>query len=457
MALTPDERFHKAASDGYLDLLREATRKDLNQSDEDGMTPTLWAAACGNLEALRLIIGRGGNPDKCDYQGRTALHHAVMNGHYNCLTYLVSWGCNIWAMDNDQHTALDLSLLHNKDEISRYLDGVQALQQTKNRKTVEKLKERAIVDTERNIKRYEKLQEQAQRKAEKEERRLQKERDLIENKDAISSSGKSTIKEKLKTLTLRYKGRPKLYSEYTHGPDNNLIQPYSGKKASEFKVGEIDESGKRTIRSLSGLKRGTEVMYVPNRPSVHNLVDIDLNGDSGIDSSNFDDEDMISGSIFNRPGVGKIAFLPRNSVAVPTLRSIPQDPAEAFFDEELDPAIHYFHNREDSVADSIGTANTLVQRMGNLPWNEDEVEELDDDEELSDYSPLELFLATCSLTDYLAIFTQEKIDLDALLLLQDEDMKDLGLEMGPRRKLKDAIQRRKDIIQNPGAMLDSYL
>lgn len=59
MALTPDERFHKAASDGYLDLLREATRKDLNQSDEDGMTPTLWAAACGNLEALRLIIGRG--------------------------------------------------------------------------------------------------------------------------------------------------------------------------------------------------------------------------------------------------------------------------------------------------------------------------------------------------------------------------------------------------------------
>lgn len=74
-----------------------------------------------------------GNPDKCDYQGRTALHHAVMNGHYNCLTYLVSWGCNIWAMDNDQHTALDLSLLHNKDEISRYLDGVQALQQTKNR------------------------------------------------------------------------------------------------------------------------------------------------------------------------------------------------------------------------------------------------------------------------------------------------------------------------------------
>ena len=323
------------------------------------------------------------------------------------------------------------------------------------RKTVEKLKERAIADTERNIKRYEKLQEQAQRKAEKEERRLQKERDLIENRDAISSSGKSTIKEKLKTLTLRYKSRPKLYSEYAHGMESNIIQPPTNKKASEFKVGEIDESGRRTVRSLSGLKRGTEVMYIPNRSSVGSFGDNDLNGDSGIDSVNIDDEDIMSGSMFNRPGVGKMVF--RNSVAVPTLRSIPQDPGETYSDEESDPAVYYFHNREDSVADSIGTANTLVQRMGNLPWNEDEVEELDDDEELSDYSPLELFLATCGLTDYLAIFTQEKIDLDALLLLQDEDMKVLGLEMGPRRKLKDAIQRRKDIIRNPGVILDSHL
>ena len=51
--------FHKAAKDGYLDLLREATRRDCNKQDEDGMTPTLWAAYYGNLEALRMIIGRG--------------------------------------------------------------------------------------------------------------------------------------------------------------------------------------------------------------------------------------------------------------------------------------------------------------------------------------------------------------------------------------------------------------
>jgi ankyrin repeat protein len=50
---------NRAARDGYLDLLKEATRKDCNNRDDDGMTPTLWAAFEGNLDALRLIIGRG--------------------------------------------------------------------------------------------------------------------------------------------------------------------------------------------------------------------------------------------------------------------------------------------------------------------------------------------------------------------------------------------------------------
>ncbi|KAL3236913.1 hypothetical protein MRX96_022163 [Rhipicephalus microplus] len=53
------DRFHRAARDGYLDLLREATRKDCNTPDEDGMTPTIWSAYYGHLDALRLLVGRG--------------------------------------------------------------------------------------------------------------------------------------------------------------------------------------------------------------------------------------------------------------------------------------------------------------------------------------------------------------------------------------------------------------
>ena len=53
------DKYHQAARDGNQDILREATRKDSNSPDEDGFTPTLWAAYCGHLDVLRLLVGRG--------------------------------------------------------------------------------------------------------------------------------------------------------------------------------------------------------------------------------------------------------------------------------------------------------------------------------------------------------------------------------------------------------------
>lgn len=51
--------FNRAAKDGLLDVLREANRREVNAKDIDGMTPVLWAAFEGRLDALRLLIGRG--------------------------------------------------------------------------------------------------------------------------------------------------------------------------------------------------------------------------------------------------------------------------------------------------------------------------------------------------------------------------------------------------------------
>ncbi|GBO11910.1 Usher syndrome type-1G protein [Araneus ventricosus] len=59
MSFMDADRFHRAARDGHLDLLQEANRKELNSRDEDGMTPAMWAAYYGHLDALRLIVGRG--------------------------------------------------------------------------------------------------------------------------------------------------------------------------------------------------------------------------------------------------------------------------------------------------------------------------------------------------------------------------------------------------------------
>ena len=48
--------YHQAARDGFLELLKETTKRDTNSRDEDGMTPTLWAAFEGNVEVNTCII-----------------------------------------------------------------------------------------------------------------------------------------------------------------------------------------------------------------------------------------------------------------------------------------------------------------------------------------------------------------------------------------------------------------
>lgn len=59
LELMNKKHFFRAAKDGLIEVLKEATRRDCNGRDEQGMTPTLYAAFQGNLEALRLLCGRG--------------------------------------------------------------------------------------------------------------------------------------------------------------------------------------------------------------------------------------------------------------------------------------------------------------------------------------------------------------------------------------------------------------
>ena len=113
------QRYHKAARDGLLDILKETTRKDCNAGDEDGMTPTLWAAFEGKLEALSLLVGRGGDPNKSDHYGNTALHLASARGHMDCVTFLVNFGVNIYSLDIDMHTPQELAAMNECTEILR--------------------------------------------------------------------------------------------------------------------------------------------------------------------------------------------------------------------------------------------------------------------------------------------------------------------------------------------------
>jgi Usher syndrome type-1G protein len=89
--------------------LKEAVKKEINAKDADGMTPLLYAAFEGKLEAMKLLIGRGGDPDKTDQFGNSALHLSSAKGHIACVDYLCKFGANLYALDIDSHNPQQLA------------------------------------------------------------------------------------------------------------------------------------------------------------------------------------------------------------------------------------------------------------------------------------------------------------------------------------------------------------
>lgn len=136
-----------------------------------------------------------GDPDKCDIWGNTPLHLAAANGHLNCLSFLVSFGANVWCLDNDYHTPLDMAASRGHMDCVRYLDSIAAKQITINPKLVSKLKDRAFRNAEKRIKHCEKLQRKHHERMEK---RFMRENAAMDMSDTMSySSFSSTLSQRI--------------------------------------------------------------------------------------------------------------------------------------------------------------------------------------------------------------------------------------------------------------------
>lgn len=69
----------------------------------------------------------------------------------------------------------------------------------------------------------------------------------------------------------------------------------------------------------------------------------------------------------------------------------------------------------------------------------------------------QVFLAAHCMNEFMPILRREKIDLEALVLCGDNDLKGIHIPLGPRKKMMDACQRRLDTIEDPEAMEDTAL
>lgn len=421
-------RYHKAAIDGYLDLLKEATRKDLNTADEDGMTPTLLAAFHGHVDALQLICSREGDPNKSDIWGNTPLHLAAANGHMNILSFLVNFGANVFALDNDFHTAMDIAAARDRMDCVRFLDNAASQQTNKNPKKVANLKKEAIREAEKRVKLCEKVKKRHQYKMDKMQRDVMFNGSVSEASMASGSSNFGTIN----SFNEQYS---KLIAADKSGSLSARVKDTLQKRLGKKEKGTLQKiGGEGNVifqRQDGGFTENPEFL------DVFNEQEEDMENADGTAGS--DDEGEVKQSIFNRPGLGNLTFLGLESDDIPggTNESLGYLVQNELFEGEND-------------ASSLGGNDD-----GDVPWDQEDLG-LDDNED-EETSSLETFLSSISLPEFFPAFTREHLDLEALMLCSDADLKGIRIPLGPRKKILEAAGRRKRALEDHGTMVDSCL
>ncbi|KAK7940350.1 hypothetical protein WMY93_003676 [Mugilogobius chulae] len=414
-------RYHKAAIDGNLDILKEATTKDLNTADEDGMTPTLLSAFHGRVDALQLICSRGGDPNKSDIWGNTPLHLAAANNHMQILSFLVNFGANLFAMDNDFHTAMDVAASRDRMDCVRFLDASASQETNQYPKKVAIKKKEAIKEAERRVKQCEKVKKRHQSKMDKMYRPGPAVGSVTEasmeapNFGTITSLGEKNMINKGGSLTARFKG---------------TLQKL-GKKGKD----PMQESG-----------ANSNVIFLQQSDGKPEFLEVFNEKDEGIleetendDNEDADEEAPVKQSIFNRPGLGGLMFQQNLGLE-----------ADEFPTGGNENLGYLFENEAFDGEDDLG-----LEADGQLPWEQEDLG-LDDDGD-EDTSPLDAFLSSIALPEFALAFSKEHLDLEALMLCSDEDLKGIRIQLGPRKKILEAAARRKNALESPGSMKDSSL
>jgi len=209
-----------------------------------------------------LLVGRGGNPDKSDQFGNTALHLASAKGHFPCVDFLVKFGANIFALDIDNHNPQQLAAINNREEILRYLDAAAAHLEATDKKKAKEFKDKAKKHSEKRIKEFMKRQQQHEverntmLKTMKKKLWTSSHGDLTKLKDTNAYQQDTKFSDLVGSGTIVQRGA-------AHRKIQQLkqIRQANSTNQGEFKVGEAD-NGSRTVRSIEGVKQGSEVLYV---------------------------------------------------------------------------------------------------------------------------------------------------------------------------------------------------
>lgn len=102
---------HAIAGAGNVSELQKAANSqtaDFSAADHLGLTPLMWAASSGEINAVIFLLKNGVsvNEKARSKSGETALHFACNNGHYRLVKLLLDIGADVNATDSLSGTPL---------------------------------------------------------------------------------------------------------------------------------------------------------------------------------------------------------------------------------------------------------------------------------------------------------------------------------------------------------------
>lgn len=332
------------------------------------------------------------------------------------LSFLVNFGANLFALDNDFHTPMDVAASRDQMNCVHFLDDSANQQTMRNPKTVANLKKQAIKDAERKVKECEKVKKRHQSKMDK----------------MYGGSGGSVSEASTGTFS-------------SAGTKNNLNQLTASSKFGSIKGTLQRKFGKKDTMSKNTENGTAEKPQLEDVFNEHDENEENEIGFEGFEDEEEDDADQqIKESLFKRPGLGNMVFRKNFSMEMGV------EPDEFPIGDTED--LGFLVRKEVFEAEEAGLDEQLDEDS-QLPWNQEEIG-LDEDEETS---PLHSFLSTVNLLDFAPVFIREKIDLEALMLCSDDDLKSIRIQLGPRKKILEAAARRKVALEQPGGMKDTFL
>ncbi|KAL5970821.1 Ankyrin repeat family A protein 2 [Taenia solium] len=107
--------FQMAAQGELLQLQAklETPGVNIDERDDKGFSPLLWACANGQKAAVELLLFRGANAHVRGINGESALLLAACRGHYDVVQYLLRAGLSVDTTDELDNTALMFAAFYN--------------------------------------------------------------------------------------------------------------------------------------------------------------------------------------------------------------------------------------------------------------------------------------------------------------------------------------------------------